>query len=200
MSNAICRYPDCGKSVHGHGLCSGHWIQRGKGHALKPLRPMRRPSDDPVAWFLSWFDTSGGPDACHEWQRNRDRRGYGRSKAMAVTGRTERTHVMAWILAHGPIPEGMLVCHACDNPPCGNIAHLFLGTSADNSADMVAKSRQWRPDGERNSLAKLTADNVREIRSRAADGESRASIARHFGVDPSNVSLIVTGKAWPHVL
>jgi len=161
---------------------------------------MRRPSDDPVEWFLSWFDTSGGPDSCHEWQRNFGRGGYGRTKPMKVIGRmTEQTHVIKWILANGPIPDGLMVLHRCDNPPCGNVTHLFLGTAADNSADMVSKGRQHRGFGQKSGMAKLTESQVRDILLRHEAGELQASIAQRYGISQSNVSLIVHGKAWRHL-
>ena len=81
-----------------------------------------------------------GPDECWGWY-GRSQRGYGRFR---FGGLTQRTHRLAWAFAHGPVPEGMCVCHHCDNPRCCNPKHLFIGTSADNNADKVAKGRQSR--------------------------------------------------------
>lgn len=76
--------------------------------------------------------------ACIEWDGSRNERGYGR---VHVNGHLAYAHRAEWEKHHGPIPDGMKVCHHCDNPPCYRIDHLFLGTQADNMADMHAKGR-----------------------------------------------------------
>jgi hypothetical protein len=78
---------------------------------------------------------------CLEWQAGCDRFGYGRLKRAS---KREYAHRIAWKFANGPIPSGLYVLHKCDNPPCVNSDHLFLGTIADNNADMVAKGRNSR--------------------------------------------------------
>jgi hypothetical protein len=79
-----------------------------------------------------------GADGCIEWTGKVDRKGYGR---ISIEGRQFFAHRVTWELANGPIPDGMCVCHHCDNPPCCNVAHLFLGTIRDNNLDMSAKGR-----------------------------------------------------------
>lgn len=76
---------------------------------------------------------------CVEWQGGRDKDGYGQT---VVGGRKQRAHRVAWERIHGPIPAGMKVLHKCDNPPCVNPGHLFLGTQADNVRDCWDKGRQ----------------------------------------------------------
>jgi hypothetical protein len=76
--------------------------------------------------------------ACLEFGGSRSEDGYG---TIRYQGRMQKAHRVAWQLAHGPIPKGLLVCHRCDNPPCCNVAHLFLGTVADNNRDRHAKGR-----------------------------------------------------------
>src|SRR6266702_5043409 len=75
---------------------------------------------------------------CVEWTGTRNRRGYGNAWS---EGRFVNAHRLAWIERYGPIPKGLWVLHLCDNPPCINPIHLFLGTRSDNAADMVAKGR-----------------------------------------------------------
>jgi hypothetical protein len=104
---------------------------------------------------------------------------------------------MAWLFTHGAIPDGLCVLHKCDNPPCCNPDHLFLGTHQDNVADRQRKGRT-RAGGR--SLAKLTVLSVALIRWRALCGEDQASIAASFGVTQSTVSRIGSGRIWPEVI
>lgn len=131
---------------------------------------------------------------CWEWAGNRSALGYG---IVTVQHSTRlRAHRVAWELANGPIPDGVAVCHRCDNPPCINPDHLFLGTHADNMRDMVGKARQ--PHGARNARAKLTADQVAELRAARARGEPLASLASRFGLTKSGACHVAKGRAWKH--
>ncbi len=100
--------------------------------------------------------------------------------------------------APGQAPAaGKQVLHRCDNPPCCNPAHLFIGTPASNAADRSAKGRSGR--GERAGTAKMTAAQVRAIRALANSGVSYRKIAERFGIGSSNVGLIVTRTTWRHL-
>lgn len=93
------------------------------------------------------------PDGCHIYQPALagHNNGYGSMVIGKVKGRQrrERVHRLIWMLEHGSIPEGQYVCHTCDNRACININHLFLGTAADNTADMFAKGRGVVPENVR---------------------------------------------------
>ena len=106
---------------------------------------------------------------------------------------------MAWELANGrSVPDGLFICHRCDNPPCCNPAHLFLGTQTDNDRDRDSKGRNIR--GDRHPDSKLTSVAVREIRRRAAAGERQADLAREYGVTSTTLCQVVKRQTWKHVL
>lgn len=142
---------------------------------------------------------------CIEWTGKRDGRGYGK---LTDKGRDLLAHRAAWELANGAIPKGMSVCHRCDNPPCCNTAHLFLGTHQDNMRDASNKGRMGTKTplrGERNHKAKLTNEQaaamMAEVRAlpRARGGRpagtlSQRQIAHRYGVSESLISRILMGK------
>jgi hypothetical protein len=147
-----------------------------------------------AAHFWSKVDRSGGPEACWPWTASGTRRGYGLLRPKGPYPR--QAHRRAWYLTVGPIPPGLLVCHRCDNPPCCNPAHLFLGTTLDNVRDMDAKGRRQRNFGEKNPASKLTAERVRAIRACLAQGHSARDTAVRFGISRRHVDQIKTGVRW----
>jgi hypothetical protein len=117
-------------------------------HRLKAERRRRargmaaREDSYEVERFWDKVDRSGGPDACWPWTAFRYASGYGQFGVAGVA--PIRANRYAWMAVHGRIPDGLWVLHHCDNPPCCNPAHLFLGTAQDNVDDMVAKGRhRW---------------------------------------------------------
>lgn len=136
----------------------------------------------------------GAEDDCWPWTRWLDRDGYGK---IVVVGRAFKPHRLAFQLATGRDPGDQLVCHSCDNPPCCNPAHLFLGTQADNLRDMRTKGRDRR--GSTHPHARLTEQRVREIRRRRAAGEHGRRLAAEFGVSEASVCDAYRGRTWGHV-
>lgn len=107
-------------------------------------------------------------------------------------------HRFSYSIVHGEIPDGFDVCHKCDNPPCVNPKHLFLGTHKQNMADAVAKKRQAR--GSKAGLAKLTEKKVSKIKALySSGGYSHRSLGRKFGVDGSQITRLLSKKQWRHV-
>jgi hypothetical protein len=140
---------------------------------------------------------------CREWQRSRNDDGYGR---LTFEGKRDKAHRVAYVLAKGPVPDGLCVCHTCDNPPCCNPAHLFLGTKNENNLDKQAKGRARgggaNPNpvrGSSHGQAKLTDHEVMAIRAAWAKGEQQTTLARQHGVSLSTVHLIVHRKHWRHL-
>lgn len=142
--------------------------------------------------FWEKVDESG-PDDCWEWRGTRIGRGYGMIRA---SGGMKVASRVVFEMERGPIPEGMLVCHYCDNPPCVNPSHLFLGTPKDNAEDMVRKGRHNRPRAEKHNKAKLTWQSVGEIREMAERGIANTVIAQKFSVTPSTIGRVVNGETW----
>jgi hypothetical protein len=108
-------------------------------------------------------------------------------------------HRVAYELVVAYIPDGMLVLHSCDNPPCVNPQHLFLGTHQDNSDDCVAKGRIAHNVGSLAGAAKLTEEDVLKIKERLSARMTQRRIAEEFGVAPSAITRIKKGLYWRHL-
>lgn len=136
---------------------------------------------------------------CWIWLRGVNAHGYG---SLKVKGRTHVAHRFSYERSVGPIPKGLLVCHACDVRKCVNPAHLFLGTHQDNKTDSVNKGRasggrlKHPMPGEKNPRAKLTWKKVGRIRALARAGHRQIDIAKAFKTPAVTVNHIVTGRTW----
>lgn len=174
------------------GWIEGNPLRFVKGHGTRTPLATR---------FWSKVDV-GESDACWEWQGTRVSSGYGQIRTDLGT---EYSHRVSWQLHHGEIPAGKEVCHHCDNPPCVNPSHLFVGTRSANMKDMADKGRgntdpSWLyRKGERNSRAKLTENQVREIRYLCSNGMMQKDVAKMFNVCKQAVSDIVRRKNWKHI-
>lgn len=128
-------------------------------------------------------------------------RGYGKvSKGHRGEGYF-KAHRFSWELAYGPIPEGKDVCHSCDNTICIRPDHLFLGTQADNIADMNKKGRHTKigARGPLNCNTKLTANQVGKIRQLLASGVSLRTTAKLYNVHQSTICDIKYGRSWKYI-
>lgn len=151
-----------------------------------------------------WKLVQMGPDdACWPWlgskyEKTKRHLPYGKAKAF---GYGSTAHRVAYLLYYGELPAGKDVCHKCDNPPCCNPDHLFLGDDFTNMQDCKAKGRNRIPDakGEDCAAAKLTEVQVKDIRKLKAEGWTHAQIAEQFGICFQNSSLITLRKNWKHV-
>ena len=137
---------------------------------------------------------------CHIWTgtRQRPNQGYG---LLAISGGRKYVHRLAWEMRYGPIEDGLFVLHKCDNPPCCNPDHLFLGTCADNVHDMLAKKRgrggpKIAAHGEAHYMSKLTDDQARSILN---DDRKSSVIASEHGITRCTVREIKRRVTWKHL-
>jgi hypothetical protein len=156
-------------------------------HKRYGTKPMLLPADR----FWSYVQPVEG---CWVWGGPIEASGYG---FMGAYSGYVKAHRFSWTLHNGPISDGLFVLHTCDNPPCVNPTHLFLGTARDNSDDKHLKGRANPPRGEKHWRAVLTEDLVREIR-RWPDENGRV-LARRLGVPYSTMMHVRYGKSWKWV-
>jgi hypothetical protein len=147
-----------------------------------------------AARFWSKVENSSGAD-CWQWLDAGRGGGYG-AFGIKRNGKhiTVDAHRIAWELSYGPVPEGMFVCHRCDNPGCVNPGHLFVDTHNGNMEDMVSKGRQ--ASGERHGRHELTLDDIPLVRLFSAAGASQRFIAKRFNVGQTTVGNVVYGRTW----
>lgn len=197
----ICTIPDCSNPHSGRGYCRKHY-----SHWKRHGDPLKETGYGRPFWDR--VDKSG---ECWVWTALTDRAGYGRIFGLpyGLSRQPVLAHRVSWLLTHGELDPDLCVLHHCDNPPCVRPDHLFLGTNADNSADMVQKGRgnteparkAWKVffSGENNFGAKLTDDQVMDLRRRAAAGEFGKPLAKEFGISASTAQSIIRGDHWQHL-
>lgn len=131
---------------------------------------------------------------CLIWQGQKDKRGYG---FLRLDGRLQRAHRIAFELRHGPITDGMVILHTCDNPSCINPDHLSIGTQHANVRDMFNKGRANKATGARNAKTKLTPEQVAAARAKhipGKHGHGSHALAKEFGISKPAMRAILAGE------
>jgi hypothetical protein len=196
---SVCEVPGCTSKRYAHGICNRHYLLARK-HPEETLaqlalrnRGARREEEVRAAIRERSIVTDTG---CWEWSGSKIIHGYG---ALRWNGKHWRVHRLAYTLFVGPIPDGAEVCHRCDNPPCCNPDHLFLGSHVANMLDASTKGRlSGNGDriGEANGNSRLTVADVRAIR---ASGMTQVALAQKYGVSQPTISAIRLRKIWRSV-
>lgn len=184
-----CSVIDCDKVVRAIGLCLNHYELNRKNGAPIIVRNMFKTT---LEHYNFYVDRPVEDNSCWGW-RGPDRNGYGIMTGVYV-------HRFSYELYIGAIPDGMHVLHTCDNPPCSNPKHLFLGTHADNMQDRKNKGRYVGNVGAKNNSAKLTEIEVIDIRKEYTGIRGNiASLARKYNVSGDTISKIVNNISWTNV-
>lgn len=163
------------------------------------VRDIPNLTNEQISRFLSHV-ALGKSEDCWEWTGFTKWNGYGE---VCIHYKKYTAHRIAWVIAKGGIPDGMVVCHTCDNRKCVNPNHLFLGTQADNLADMRSKGR-YRPPNRRTGvdhpMAKLTNKDVLEIRDKYKPFQvTSRMLAEEYGVSITQIKYIIQRKYWNHI-
>ena len=171
------------------GWCGPHyqrWRRTGDPLGGGPDRCGSTSTDEEALQAGGWIVT---PRGCWEWQSATKPEGYGKLGHKGVSWLAHRLAYQTWV---GPIPEGFLIRHRCDNPPCINPAHLTPGRHKENAGDAVRRRRF--ANGSRTGGAKLTDAQVDAIRERRASGEPSKSLAAEFRVHPHHIAALVARR------
>ena len=131
------------------------------------------------------------------WE-HRVKRPHGYSRVW-LYGQELLAHRVAYAVWRGPIPDGLYVLHNCDNRPCCNPSHLFLGTHQDNMDDMYGKGRGKKASGEKLPQTKLSESKVLQIKTLIRDGFKNPEIGRQFDVSTATIHNIRHNKVWKHI-
>ena len=201
----ICLIESCDREAKKRKMCLAHykrWKDQGDNFDRSSIVDVSNP--------ISRFNAKlGKPNesGCIEWLgERRYKNGYGIFHLS--DGKTMGAHRKAYEIVNGKIPDGLLICHRCDNPPCCNVNHLFLGTASDNMMDMANKGRHPYKRGMKREpvvigskcgTAKLNEDKVREIKIKLNNGIKGTVIARKYGIVDQVIYDIKHGRSWKHI-
>lgn len=144
--------------------------------------------------FWSKVDKISSANGCWLWTRTSNQRGYGMFR---LEGKDVPAHRMSYRMCKGEIPKGMFVCHKCDNPPCVNPEHLFIGTAKDNSDDMIRKGRRGYSPHSKHFLKETDIPLIKDYRN---NGMIYKDIAEMFNVSDRTIGKVCRGERWKHVL
>jgi len=171
--------------------CSARCANIVNGEKFRASGAVAKRYRNSVEYFWDNVDKSNGVDACWPWTGSRRTRGYGQ---FIINGKIWVASRLAYVSTFGNIPEGELVLHKCDNPPCCNPDHLFTGSHIDNVRDKIEKNRGAK--GEQQGHARFKNSDIPNILKRIRSGETQQSVATSFGVHYSTISCIVRGVNW----
>lgn len=196
MPNLTCSIDGCDRKLKSKsaGLCGTHHQRMLRhGSAQSDTAVMLVVQGDAMTRFTARIKVM--PSGCHEWQGGKLTDNYG---SFRYQNKSWPAHRWLWVQTHGPIPAGLVVRHKCDNPPCANLAHLELGTKADNADDMVKRGRSLV--GVLNHANKLSERQVLEIKIAIRDRTAKQKdLALKYGVTPTLITSIKKGRAWTHI-
>lgn len=192
----ICCIKGCDAKTVALGLCNRHWRRNKKygSPMATQVHPAMFQGMSSIDRFYTRIDTSSSE--CWEWKGGKDQGGYPSFRGEVNGALFDRGHRFSYAYFKGPIAKGLSVCHKCDNPSCVNPDHLFLGTTKENIADMMAKGRRRLTQGEQCNSAVLTEEQVKAI---LLDPRPHPVLAHEYGVGSSAISSIKLRRTWQHI-
>lgn len=188
--SGTCALAACHRPYYAKGYCRLHWERADRNGDPETMHVLRGSSP---AERLAHYSQADGE--CVVFTGYRDKDGYGK---LSIDGEDNSAHRVAYELEHGAIPDGLVVRHKCDNPPCIKVAHLEVGTHADNGNDKAVRRRA--PYGMENPGAKLSEHDVLAIREAIRNGIKQRDLAAQYGVGQSTISRIKRETHWRYLL
>ena len=192
LHKKTCSIEGCFDKHKSKGLCVKHYQRLKNGLSLTKRQYREMTVQERIETHFIIDSVTG----CWNWLGCKDWCGYGSVK---YENKGEKAHRLSYKFHKGEIPEGMFVCHQCDNPACINPDHLFLGTPLDNVRDMFNKKRDRHPFGESHTSAKLKEVDVIKIKNLLSEGYGNKEIALLYGVRRQSIYAIKIGKTWRHL-
>lgn len=211
--STTCTVIGCERPYMAKGYCHSHYYRK-KRAQTGPIKSYLPTLDvPPGAELVARFESFGWTitdDECWEWGGRRNVQGYGWFRQPVSAAQYPKRKLLAHRVSHeihnGPIPDGFVILHACDNPPCVNPAHLSAGTFSENMKDMWGKGRNSHERlkdmaaASREVNRKVDETIVRDMRARYASGESsQSALGREYGISASQVQKIVNRTRWAHI-